>query len=162
MRDQFRICRLEQTTIVLDQFIGFQRWHRLRMEQKILLHFIAHYLCEHQPCNLSGTKRKHSLVEAEGKTIPPVRIFESKNRRIPPRLVTSETCFGSAYALHCSLFNPPSQAAPGSCGTRMELGDVQFFLHFFERDALGFGVDEQDYEELQEHHGGKKHEGDGF
>ena len=38
------------------------------------------------------------------------------------------------------------------------LGDFEFFLHFFERDALSFRVEEEHHEELHHHHGGKKRE----
>ena len=41
------------------------------------------------------------------------------------------------------------------------LVDAEAALHFFQRVAFGFWVDEEDYEKLDYHHGGEKYEGVG-
>ncbi len=43
----FGICELDQPAILFDEFIGFQRWKSLRVNQQILFHFIPHDFRKH-------------------------------------------------------------------------------------------------------------------
>src|SRR5437667_882796 len=65
-----RIAQLDEASVILNQIINTQGRQSLRMEDQVLLNFLADNFGQNKPADLSSANGQHGLIEAPGRDDP--------------------------------------------------------------------------------------------